>query len=188
MQIRMHMHTHTGTHTYAHTYAHARAHTHTHTHTHTRAQTHTHTHTIGSTMGAYPSGTGSNPVERNGHFFPHAVSSIFRLSLTRFVRLSGGPCRCLTSRSRRRELECFFAWLFHDGAGGWVSEVFISTAARHACPHGVIGSTMGAYITGTGSNPLEGIAHFSPHAVSSIFRVRLSLTSMCACMHTSTQA
>ena len=25
---------------------------------------------IGSTVGAYPRGTGSNPVERNGHFFP----------------------------------------------------------------------------------------------------------------------
>ena len=52
-------------------------------------QTHTHTHTwvsevfvstdgrracrrgaIGSTMGAYPRDTGSNPVEGNGHFFP----------------------------------------------------------------------------------------------------------------------
>ena len=28
-------------------------------------------------------------------FFPHTVSSIFRLALTRFVRLSVGPCRCL---------------------------------------------------------------------------------------------
>ena len=44
---------------------------------------------MGSTVGAYPGGTGSNPVEVNGHFFPHTVSSIFRLSLTRFVRLSG---------------------------------------------------------------------------------------------------
>ena len=25
---------------------------------------------IGSTMGAYPKGTGLNPVEGNGHFFP----------------------------------------------------------------------------------------------------------------------
>ena len=25
---------------------------------------------IGNTMGAYPRGTGSNPVEGNGHFFP----------------------------------------------------------------------------------------------------------------------
>ena len=31
----------------------------------------------------------------------HTHSSIFRLSLTRFVRLSGGPCRCLTSWPRR---------------------------------------------------------------------------------------
>ena len=52
---------------------------------------------IGSTVGAYPRGTGSNPAEGNGHFSPsyrqlylssfsdthtHTVSSIFRLSLT----------------------------------------------------------------------------------------------------------
>ena len=57
-----------------------------------------------------------------------------RLSLTRFIRLSGGPCRCLTSLSRRQELECFHAWLFRGGAGGWVSEVFVSTDARRALP------------------------------------------------------
>ena len=32
-----------------------------------------------------------------GTFFPHAVSSIFRLSLTRLFRLSGGPCRRLVA-------------------------------------------------------------------------------------------
>ena len=32
-----------------------------------------------------------------GTFFPRTVSSIFRLSLTRLVRLSGGPCRCLAN-------------------------------------------------------------------------------------------
>ena len=58
------------------------------------------THTI-YTVGAYPRGTGSSPVEGMGAFFHHTVSSIFCLSLTRFVRLSGGPCRCLTSRSDR---------------------------------------------------------------------------------------
>ena len=84
---------------------------------------HTHTHTCGadrskvfvstdarrpyprgvirSTVGAYPRGTGSNPVEEICTFFPHSVSSIFRLSLTRFIRLSGGPCRCLASQFRR---------------------------------------------------------------------------------------
>ena len=41
------------------------------------------------------------PSRAMGTFSPHTVSSIFRLSLTRFVRLSGGPCRCLASRSRR---------------------------------------------------------------------------------------
>ena len=78
------------------TFFHCDTHTHTHTqlylssfsdthHTHT----HTHTHTwvskvfvstdarrpysrgvIRSTVGTYPRGTGSNPVEGNGHFFP----------------------------------------------------------------------------------------------------------------------
>ena len=116
---------------------------------------------IGSTVGVYPRGTGSNPVEGNGHFFPHAVSSIFRLSLTRFVRLSGGPCRCLMSRSRRSwSVSCMI--VFHEGAGGWVSEVFVSTDARRACPRGVIGSTVGAYPRGTGSNPVEGNGHFFP--------------------------
>ena len=52
------------THTHTHTHTHARTHARTHTHTHT------HTHLIGSTVGAYPRGTGSNPVEGNRHFFP----------------------------------------------------------------------------------------------------------------------
>ena len=37
---------------------------------------------IGSTMGAYPRDTGSNPSRAMGTFFLHAVSSIFRLPLT----------------------------------------------------------------------------------------------------------
>ena len=80
--------------------------THTHTRAHTQTQTHTHTHrwvtkvfvltdtrrpyprsVIGSTVGAYPRGPGSNPVEGNGHFFPHTVGSIFRLSLTHTHKL-----------------------------------------------------------------------------------------------------
>ena len=47
---------------------------------------------IGSTMGAYPRDTGSNPVEGNGHFFPHTVSSIFRLSLTHTHTHARAPC------------------------------------------------------------------------------------------------
>ena len=45
-----------------------------------------------------------------------------------------------------------------------MSEVFVSTDARHACPRprGVIGSTMGAYPRSTGSNPVEGNGHFFP--------------------------
>ena len=41
------------------------------------------------------------PSRAMGTFFPHTVSSIFHLSLTRLVRLSGVSCRCLASRSRR---------------------------------------------------------------------------------------
>ena len=43
-----------------------------------------------------------------------------------------------------------------------MSEVFVSTDARRACRRGVIGSTMGAYPRGTGSNPVEGNGHFFP--------------------------
>ena len=52
--------------------------------------------------------------------------------------------------------------VFHDRAAGWVSEVFVSTGTRCACPRGVIGSTVGAYPRGTGSNPVEGNGHFFP--------------------------
>ena len=170
-------------------------------------------------------------------FFPHTVSSIFRLSLTRLVRLSRDPCRCLASRSRREELECFMHDCFTIELTGeclkclfrltegvpavvvqlealWaripeiqvripsramgtffphtvssifpsfsdthththththtqhthththtLSEVYVSTDARRACPRSVIGSMVGAYPRGTGSNPVEGNGHFFP--------------------------
>ena len=53
-----------------------------------------------------------------------------------------------------------------------MSEVFVSTDARRACSRGVIGSTMGAYPTGAGSNPVEGNGHFfslMPSALSFVF-------------------
>ena len=43
-----------------------------------------------------------------------------------------------------------------------MSEVFVSTDGRRACRCGVIGSTMGAYPRGTGSNPVEGNGHVFP--------------------------
>ena len=43
-----------------------------------------------------------------------------------------------------------------------MSEVFVSTDGRRAYPRGVIGSTMGGYPRGTGSNPVEGNGHFFP--------------------------
>ena len=115
---------------------------------------------IGSTMGAYPRDTGSNPVE--GNFFP----SHRQLYLSSF---SDTP-----RPTQRRSLQMlgvavpqigvgvFHAWLFHDRADGWVSEVFVSTDGRRACRRGAIGSTMGAYPRDIGSNPVEGNGHFFP--------------------------
>ena len=101
-------------------------HTHTHTHTHTHAHTHTHTHDgaggwVSEEFVSTDARLASLVVQSEARwarisevqvripsrgmdsFFPHAVSSIFRLSLTRFVLLrgSGGLCICLTSRSCR---------------------------------------------------------------------------------------
>ena len=82
----------------AHVHAHVGTHTHTHTHTHTRVR---------ARWVRFPEIQVRILSRGMGTFFPHAVSSIFRLSLTRLVRFSGGPCRRLTSQSRRQELECF---------------------------------------------------------------------------------
>ena len=41
--------------------------------------------------------------------------------------------------------------------------MFVSTDAKHACPGGVMRSTMGAYPRGRGSNTVEGNGHiFQP--------------------------
>ena len=52
-----------------------------------------------------------------------------------------------------------------------MSEVFVSTDARRAYPHGVVGSTVGAYPRGTGSNHVKGNGHFFliPSALSFVF-------------------
>ena len=59
--------------------------------------------------------------------------------------------------------------VFHDGAGWWVSEVFVSTDARRACHRGVFGSLMGAYPRGTGSNQGMGTFFLIPSALSFAF-------------------
>ena len=88
------------THTHTHTRAHTRTHTHTHTHRlelecfmhdcfrdradgwvsevfhSTDARRACRRSAVGSTMGAYPRDTGSNPVEGNGHFFPLIPSAL----------------------------------------------------------------------------------------------------------------
>ena len=64
--------------------------------------------------------------------------------------------------------------VFHDGAGGCVSGVFVLNDARRTCSRGVIGSTMGVYPRGTGLNPARGMGTFFPHAVGSIFRLSLT--------------
>ena len=46
--------------------------------------------------------------------------------------------------------------------GTLVSQVFVSTDARRACPRSVTRSTAGAYPSGSGSNPVEGNGHFFP--------------------------
>ena len=43
-----------------------------------------------------------------------------------------------------------------------MSEVFVSTDARRACPRGVIVSTMDVFPRGTCSNLVEGNGHFFP--------------------------
>ena len=124
---------------------------------------------IGGTVGAYPRGTGSksNPVEGSRDFslIPPALSFVF------LWHASDGPTQWRSLQMPDVAVPqigvgpgVFHAWLFHDGAGGWVSEVFVSTDARRACPRSVIGSTVGAsqYPRGTGSNPVEGHGHFSP--------------------------
>ena len=40
--------------------------------------------------------------------------------------------------------------------------MFVSADGRRACRRGAIGSTMGAYPRGTGSNPVEGNEHILP--------------------------
>ena len=54
---------------------------------------------IGSTMGAYPRDTGSNPVEGNGHFFP----SYRQLYLSSFLDTHTHT----HTHTHTQELECF---------------------------------------------------------------------------------
>ena len=43
-----------------------------------------------------------------------------------------------------------------------MSEVFVSTDTRRACPRSVIRNTVGTYPRDTGSNPVDGNGHFFP--------------------------
>ena len=54
--------------------------------------------------------------------------------------------------------------------------MFVSTDAKRPYPRGVIGSTVGTYPRGTGSNLVEGMGTFFPHTVSSVFRLSLTHT------------
>ena len=69
--------------------------------------------------------------------------------------------------------------------------MFVSTDERRACRRGVIGSTMGAYPRGTGSNPVEGNGHFFPSyrqlylsSFSDTHTHTHTQTHMCASTHT----
>ena len=75
-RYRTHTHTHTCTHT--HTRTHARTHTHTHTHTHVPAVV----VQSEALWARIPEIQVRIPSRAMGTFFPHTVSSIFRLSLT----------------------------------------------------------------------------------------------------------
>ena len=114
----------------------------------------------------------------NAHTHAHTCRRLYLSSFSdTLVRLSGGSLQMPDVTVPQIGVGVFHAWLFHDGAGGWVSEVFVSTDARRACPRSVIVSTVGAYPRGTGSNPVEGNGpFFSPHTVSSIFRLSLTHT------------
>ena len=66
-----------------------------------------------------------------------------------------------------------------------MSEVFVSTDARRACRRGVIGSTMGAYPRGIGSNLVEGNGHFFP-SYRQLYLSSLSLSDTHTHTHTHT--
>ena len=55
---------------------------------------------IGSTVVAYPRGTGWNPIGGIGTYFPHTVSSIFRLSLTHTHTHTNTHTACHTKKSK----------------------------------------------------------------------------------------
>ena len=74
--------------------------------------------------------------------------------------------------------------VFNNRAGRRVSEVFVRTDPRRASSPCVIGSAMGAFPRGAGSNPVES-AFFFAHSVSSIFR--FSMTPVPPPAHTHTQ-
>ena len=59
--------------------------------------------------------------------------------------------------------------------------MFVSTDTRWPYPRGVIGSTVGAYPRGTGSNPVEGNGHFFSLISSALV---FSLTHMHVHSHT----
>ena len=65
-----------------------------------------------------------------------------------------------------------------------VSEVFVSTDARHACHHSVIGSTMGRIPEVQVRIPSKGMGTFFPHTVSSTFRLSLTHTHTHTHTHT----
>ena len=126
---------------------------------------------IGSMVGAYPRGTGSNPVEGNELFFPSYRQPYLSSFSDTLLPTQRRSLQMLDVAVPQIGVQVFHAWLFHDGAGEWVSEVFVSTDARHACPRSVIGSTMGAYPRGTGRIPSRGMGTFPliPSALSFVF-------------------
>ena len=95
-------------------------------------------------------------------FFPQTVSSIFRLFSDTLRPTQRRSLQMLDVVVPQIGVAVFHAWLFRGGADGRVSRVFVSTDARRPYPRGVIGSMVGTYPRGTGSNPVEGNGHFFP--------------------------
>ena len=74
---------------------------------------------IGSTVCAYPKGTGSNPIEGNGHFIFFSYRQLYPSSFSEALR----PTQRKTFQMpdvaiAQIGLGVFHACLFHDRAGG----------------------------------------------------------------------
>ena len=122
---------------------------------------------IGSTMGAYPRDTGSNPVEGNGHFFPSYrqlyLSSFFDTHTHTHARTHAH------TYTHRKELECFMHDCFTiELTGECLKCLFRLTGGVPAVV--VQSEALWARIPEIQVRiPSRAMGTFFPHTVSSIF-------------------